>query len=153
MSKGVNDARKTQLQIVLETLQLYLIHASWSGRLTLLSHNSSTKQWHEQVPPESPASDGTLVLTEHLSSSNGPSPQARGGVGFGRYGGARPETGSLGSFGGGGGGSGDGNTSKVEQALFSCLMSLGVRRLLLQKGAGGAVAGAGNRRRCVWVGV
>ncbi|CAM9540590.1 unnamed protein product [Scytosiphon promiscuus] len=108
------------------------------------------QQWHEQPTPESPASDGTLVLTEHPSSSNGPSPQARGGVGFGRYGGARPEAGSLGSLsslGGGGGGSGDGTTSKVEEALFSCLMSLGIRRLLLEREGESAFAGAGNRRR------
>lgn len=109
------------------------------------------KQWHEQAPPDSPASDGTLVLTEHLSSSNGPSPQAGGGGGFGRYSGARPGTGSLGSlgsYGGGSGSSGNDNASKVEEALFSCLMSLGVRRLLLERGEGDTGTGAGNRRRC-----
>ncbi|CAM9295626.1 unnamed protein product, partial [Hapterophycus canaliculatus] len=104
-------------------------------------------QWHEQVLPESPASDGTLVLTEGLSPSNGPSPQARGRGGFGRYGGARLGTGSLGSLGSFGGGGGNDNASKVEEALFSCLMSLGVRRLLLERGSGETSAGAGNRRR------
>ena len=70
-----------------------------------------------------------MVLTEHLPSSHGPSP--RGGSGFGR---------------GGGGGDADGEASKAEEALFNSLMSLGVRRLLLARGAG-AVARAGNRRR------
>lgn len=71
---------------------------------------------------ESPASDGTMVLTDHLTSSNGPSPR-----GFGR-------------------GGGDEEVSKVEEALFSCLVSLGVRRLLLEKGRGSASARARNRR-------
>lgn len=65
-----------------------------------------------------------MVLTEHLSS-NGPSP--RGAPGFGR-------------------GGGDDETSKVEEALFACFMSLGVRRLLLGGASGGTAGRTRNRR-------
>lgn len=79
----------------------------------------------EPVGTESPASDGTMVLAEHLSS-NGPSP--RGG---------RPCFGQEVG--------GDDEASKVEEALFSCLVSLGVRRLLLER-EGGAAARTRNHR-------
>lgn len=69
-----------------------------------------------------------MVLTEHLSS-NGPSP--RGGPGFGR---------------GRGGGGGDDEATKVEEALFACLMRLGVRRLLLLERGGGGAARTRHRR-------
>ncbi|CBN78509.1 hypothetical protein Esi_0126_0068 [Ectocarpus siliculosus] len=99
-------------------------------------------QWHEPanapelVPMESPGSDGTLVVTEHLPS-NGPSPR-----GFDRNG-ARQENADFRSGGGGGGGD---DVSKVEEALFSCLMSLDIRRLLMERGKG-VIPRAGNHRR------
>ncbi|CAM9578630.1 unnamed protein product [Ectocarpus fasciculatus] len=105
-------------------------------------------QWHEPanapelVPMESPGSEGTLVVTEHLPS-NGPSPRGLGGIGFARHG-ARQENADFRS---GGGGGGD-DVSKVEEALFSCLMSLGIRRLLMERGKG-VIPRAGNHRRCV----
>lgn len=89
---------------------------------------------------ESPGSDGTLVVTEYLPS-DGPSPR-----GFDRNG-ARQENADFRSSGGGGGGGGD-DVSKVEEALFSCLMSLDIRRLLMERGKG-VIPRAGNHRRCV----
>ncbi|CAM9893150.1 unnamed protein product, partial [Ectocarpus sp. 4 AP-2014] len=103
-------------------------------------------QWHEPanapevVPMESPGSDGTLVVTEHLPS-NGPSRRGFDGNG------ARQENADFRSGGGGGGGGGD-DVSKVEEALFSCLMSLDIRRLLMERGKG-VIPRAGNHRRCM----
>lgn len=91
---------------------------------------------------ESPGSEGTLVLTEHLPS-NEPSPAGLGGIGFARNG-ARQENADFRS------GGGD-DVSKVEEALFSCLMSLGIRRLLIERGKG-VIPRAGNHRRCVGLG-
>lgn len=75
------------------------------------------------IQTESLPSDGTLVLAEHLSA--GPSPR-----GFSR---SVPDGGNW-------------DASEVEEALFSCLTSLGLRRLFLERGRGTVASGGYHRQ-------
>eukprot|EP00752_Nemacystus_decipiens_P006235 g5625.t1 len=126
-ARTADDQGQGQSQNHLAALPAFRHWESQRARLRIQWHSPNASP--EPVGTDSPASDGTMVLTEHLSS-NGPSP--RGGPGFGR------------------GGGDDEGATKVEEALFACLMSLGVRRLLLERG-GGSATRTRNRRTPAWL--